>query len=146
MRRKQQPKYELKIILGILHMWGSCRFWTTSQKPTHCAVVNRCPESPDSVAGIFFKCETEEEAKAKVYEALRKKQYGHTFWYVGMLNGMFGYTVHFPRFKSEKGGFINFHVFKAIEEIPKGAEFKMSNTGGDHEYYRKNFLKKKIAA
>lgn len=141
--RNKRPRYEykLQIILGYLHVWGSCRFWTASRKPTHCAAVSRNPESPDSVAGIFFKCENEDEARQKAYVALSKKQYGYTFWYVNEYNHMFGYTAHFPRFKSEKGGFINFHVFNFIEEIPAGSEFKFVK-GDDHQRYRKNFLKK----
>lgn len=139
--KKIAQLHRIKIILGYLHMYGSCRFWTTTLTPTHCAIINRCPNSPDSVAGVFVKCKDEEEALRKVRIAKENKQYGMCFYYTGMLGGLFGYAVHFPRFVQEKDGFINFHVFKAIQKIRKGSKFKIL-LDSDHKRYEENVLKK----
>lgn len=97
------------------------RYWTTHESVSHYLHLNRTPESPEVIGCNVEWCSTKEEAKKKSHEALENKKYGMAFVYINEYKHSFCYAVHFPRFKSEGNGFINFHCVDNItpaEKIP----------------------------
>ncbi len=102
---------QIKVVLGYLHYKSSVvRYWTKDHNCTHAL------ETDESIGANVIRCRTKEESREKANNGLKNKEYGNV--YVYRENGYFyGYTVHYPRFKSEKNGFINFHCIKSFEKI-----------------------------
>lgn len=93
------------------------RFWTIDEKVSHYLYKNNTPYFPDVIGCNVEWCTNKEEASNKSSEALLLKKYGSAFVYKNEHNHTFCYAVHFPRYKSEEIGFINFHCVDNITPV-----------------------------
>jgi hypothetical protein len=120
MKLKQEPYFFLLNGKKHLNFEGTGpRFWTKHESPTHYLKLNRTPDFPECIGCTVEFCKDEEEAKRKVHDYLKEKAYGKALVYTNKYNHTFCYAVHFPRFKSEGDGFINFHCVSNIHEANK---------------------------
>jgi len=123
-KKKQMHDPYFFILNGEKHLnfgAGINRYWITHKNPSHYLTLNRNPDFPETIGCNAEWCSTENESIKKSQEALALKKYGMAFVYKNKHKHIFCYAVHYPRFKSEGIGFINFHSvdnITSVEEIP----------------------------
>lgn len=102
-------------------MTNFVRNWAILPKEsTHVITISHCGYvANEEVAGMFQMVGGKDVASTKAQEAVRNHEWGKTFGYESEYNPshIFCYTAHYPRWISEKDGFVNHHSVVSVRGI-----------------------------